>query len=304
MYCEQILLGVSKMDRKNVKVYMKHLAAALKALNENNDTQRNFLSDEQITSLGPVIQRTLILVQALRVSTQKVIQKKRQNQEIDDEDIEQMKRDLAKVSDVATQVMELTGQLSDCFKDRAFPVVRDYAVDFFSKQLNQYDQLTEDELIDALCFFCDYIEHTQAHNDAKLVNEISQKFRQISEADPEAELNGVSQTICYGFGVFGINLPNGAFKELPYAVQRCKEIVRHEEAFSEDNLIITESTLGAIAKMAYNHMDGKLITHADLTGVLSKMPFTAFDGESCTSHRHLIDQWLQPTSHVHNGKVE
>ena len=73
MYCEQILLGVSKMDRKNVKVYMKHLAAALKALNENNDTQRNFLSDEQITSLGPVIQRTLILVQALRVSTQKVI---------------------------------------------------------------------------------------------------------------------------------------------------------------------------------------------------------------------------------------
>ena len=79
MYCEQILLGVSKMDRKNVKVYMKHLAAALKALNENNDTQRNFLSDEQITSLGPVIQRTLILVQALRVSTQKVIQKKRQN---------------------------------------------------------------------------------------------------------------------------------------------------------------------------------------------------------------------------------
>lgn len=72
-------------------------------------------------------------------------------------------------------------------------------------------------------------------------------------------------------------------------MQRCKEIVRHEEAFSEDNLIITESTLGAIAKMAYNHMDGKLITHADLTGVLSKMPFTSFDGESCSSHRHLID---------------
>jgi len=33
------------MDRKNVKLFIKHLAEGLKALNETNDTQREFLSD-------------------------------------------------------------------------------------------------------------------------------------------------------------------------------------------------------------------------------------------------------------------
>jgi hypothetical protein len=42
------------------------LAESLRALNESNETQRNFLNDEQILSLGPVIKRTLDLVTALR----------------------------------------------------------------------------------------------------------------------------------------------------------------------------------------------------------------------------------------------
>jgi len=42
------------------------LAESLRALNESNETQRNFLSDEQIVSLGPIIKRTLDLVTALR----------------------------------------------------------------------------------------------------------------------------------------------------------------------------------------------------------------------------------------------
>jgi hypothetical protein len=81
-------------------------------------------------------------------------------------------------------------------------------------------------------------------------------------------------------------------------------ICQGDDAFSEDRIICTESTLGALAKIAYNHLDGKVIGYDDLLAVFSKMPFTSFENESTTSHRLLIEQWNQPMSHVHNGKVE
>lgn len=87
-----------------------------------------------------------------------------------------MKEDLAKVSKIASQVMELTGQLVEIFKNRAFGVVRDNALGFFAKQLELYQDLTEDELLDMLCFFCDYVENTDANKDIQSVNQIASKF--------------------------------------------------------------------------------------------------------------------------------
>ena len=133
VYTDSIAMYLNKMDKKNVKLSVQMLAETLKALNENNDTHREFLSDAQISSLGPLIKRTLDLVTALRQASKKVIQTKQQNREIDAEDEEKLKKDLAKVSDVACQVMELTGQLVEVFKNRAYAVVRDNAVQFFAR---------------------------------------------------------------------------------------------------------------------------------------------------------------------------
>ncbi len=77
------------------------LAESLKALNETNEVHRDFLSDQQIKEIGPIIKRTLDLVTALRKATKKVIENKKKHHEIDEEDIEKVKQDLAKVSNVA-----------------------------------------------------------------------------------------------------------------------------------------------------------------------------------------------------------
>ncbi len=55
--------------------------------------------------------------------------------------------------------------------------------------------------------------------------------------------------------------------------------------------------------MAYNHLDGKSITNADLVGVLSRMPFTSFENENVSSHSLLIDQYLTPSSVVHSKSL-
>lgn len=149
---------------------------------------------------------------ALRQATLKVIQKQKINQEIDEEDIERMKADLAKVSGVASQVMELTGQLVEIFKNRAFAVVRDNALQFFAKQLEMHNEITEDELLDALCFFCDYVENTDANKDVATLSQLSAKFVEIGLKEDQDD--SITQTVCYGFGVFAYNLPNGEFKVL------------------------------------------------------------------------------------------
>jgi hypothetical protein len=180
MFTSQIMAALGKMDKKNAKTYLKYFAESLKALNRNNESNREFLTDEQIQSLGPILKRTLDLVTALRAASIRVMQKQKQNQEIDEEDIEKMRTDLAKISKIATQVMELTGQLVEIFKNRAFAVVRDNALPYFSKQLESYKDLTEDELLDALCFFCDYVENTDAQNDQVSLNFLAQRFYEIS----------------------------------------------------------------------------------------------------------------------------
>lgn len=73
VFVAQIEDGLTKMDKKVVKLYLKQLAASLKAMNETNDFQREFLNDAQINAMGPLIKRTLDLVTALRMATKKVI---------------------------------------------------------------------------------------------------------------------------------------------------------------------------------------------------------------------------------------
>ena len=52
------------------------------------------------------------------------------------------------------------------------------------------------------------------------------------------------------------------------------------------------------------HLDNKVISNGDLCNVFERMPFTAYDDENKNSHSHLIRQFAEPTSHVHNSKVE
>ena len=91
---------------------------------------------------------------------------------------------------------------------------------------------------------------------------------------------------------------------LAQAVGVCKHILQDEEAFEEDNIVCTESTMGALAKIAYKHMDGTNVTSADLVGVLSRMPFTADETEAMSSHRILIEEAMNPNSAVHEAGVK
>jgi len=137
-----------------------------------------------------------------------------------------------------------------------------------------------------LCFFCDYIENTDAAKDIQSVNQIATKFIEVANYTDQHDY--IVQTICYGLGVCGASLPNGQFKVLKEAVDLCRVFVQGADAFSEERIIGTESTFGALANMSYNHLDNSIIGNSDLAGIFSKMPFTAYEDENKNAHRRLL----------------
>ena len=74
-----------------------------------------------------MIKGSLDLVTELRQAHHQVLAQSKKMFDMDEEDLEQIKEELAKVGNLASQVMEVTGQLCDIFKDAAFETVRDNA---------------------------------------------------------------------------------------------------------------------------------------------------------------------------------
>lgn len=88
---------------------------------------------------------------------------------------------------------------------------------------------------------------------------------------------------------------------LQTAVMFVKRAIQKPDAFDEENMITTENSLGALAKLCYAHMDGSVLSEGDLISVLHRMPFTSDENESMTSHRILFDQIENPASVINTN---
>ncbi len=91
------------------------------------------------------------------------------NIEIDEEDEETFKENLAKISAASTYVMEISGQLVLNFKEQVANVVKQNFLNHFAINLENCKKLSESELLDATCFFCDFIEYSH-HTDVAMMS--------------------------------------------------------------------------------------------------------------------------------------
>ena len=117
MYVEQLQKALGRHDDKTTKILIKSLANNLRALGSTNEQNTQFLTQEQINALGPILKDTLELVSSLKAAHKTLIQQTKATYEIDEEDIEKIKDEMAGVGRVASQAMELAGQLVEKFKD-------------------------------------------------------------------------------------------------------------------------------------------------------------------------------------------
>lgn len=57
-------------------------------------------------------------------------------------------------------------------------MVKDNLMNYFALNLNDYSTLSESELLDATCFFCDFVEYAY-HSDIMMLIELVVKFTEI-----------------------------------------------------------------------------------------------------------------------------
>lgn len=188
---------------------------------------------------------------------------------------------MAQIGKVASQVMELSGQLVEKFKDSALPVIESSSKAYWATALQNHGELAEEELLDVLCFWCDFVDNTSFKNDASAVAQLTQKFLEVISDEKHAESDLIKHTVSYGLGAFGFVLPKEAFQPfLARSVGMIKGITMRDEAFSAENMEATENAMGALVKIAYKHMDGTNVTEADLSGVMGFMPFKSDECEA------------------------
>ena len=78
---------------------------------------------------------TLALMTSLKAAHKTVIEQSKSTYDIDEEDLERLRDELAKVGRVTSQVMELSGQLVEKFNDQALAIVTDNCKDYWATQL-------------------------------------------------------------------------------------------------------------------------------------------------------------------------
>ena len=130
--------------------------------------------------LGPLLSKILEKVRTAKAATFEDIKQAKQGYDIDEEDLHKVEEELTKVSSVASYVMEISGQLVTNYGPEINDFVGQYIRNFFAINLENYQDLSESELLDATCFFCDYVEYT-CHADQMMMYELALKFIEIFE---------------------------------------------------------------------------------------------------------------------------
>jgi len=132
----------------------------IKTLNEDNKAHKNYLGETQFAVLGPLLGKVLNIVKEAKGASMKLFSGGKKNFVMDEEDLEKIKEELGKICRASTFVMEVSGQLTLNFGSQVSNLVKTHFLNFFALNLNAYKTLTESELLDATCFFCDFIQYS------------------------------------------------------------------------------------------------------------------------------------------------
>jgi hypothetical protein len=117
-----ITTATQKEDLKEIKMLLKHLWLIIRGLNEKNTETVNYTTIDQMNALGQLMNKVLNLVTSAKAESMKLMNNK--HVEIDEEDLELLKEQMAKLSAASTYVMEISGQLNLNFKETTTDMVK------------------------------------------------------------------------------------------------------------------------------------------------------------------------------------
>lgn len=121
-----------------------------------------------------------------------------------------------------------------------------------------------------------------------MMTELNTKFLEIFN---NTDSTDVKQTLSYGMGFFAMYIPSDTYQGalLPLVFTALNSVVSAPEAFSEDNVVATESALGALGRVIYFQRENNIINEQVVNTFLSKLPLTNEEEEAQKSHQLLFE---------------
>ena len=106
-------------------------------------------------------------------------------------------------------------------------------------------------------------------------------------------------------GVFAQFCPVQLFSSmLPKVFNALNSMISDKDAFTDNNVVATESALGALGRVIYFHRENKLITDNVVNTFLTKLPLTNEVEEAQKSHNLFLEQILKNNQNVFNASTK
>ena len=94
---------------KELKLLFKYFFMNCRTINEENKSVKNYMDEQSFSVLGPLLNKALELVKVAKIDTITSMNVQKAGLEVDDEDMETMKEELAKICSASTYIMEISG---------------------------------------------------------------------------------------------------------------------------------------------------------------------------------------------------
>ena len=216
-----------------------------------------------------------------------------------EEDIDDFWEDVERIDKILSYIMEITGVLLRTMPEVVSDSVLNKFVAFYAKLIADVPSAKDYEIVTALCFFVDCVEHGQPALVEQVITHLPEKFIQvmaIQKALPSHdEINqDLVQTCVYGMGVLAQKMPAGNFPQND--VLAVIEWILSSDFKTETGLVAksAENAISSLGKCIYCHGGSNEL----IESFLGRLPLTTDTEEAPPTHNLLFQQIIAQNPNI------
>ncbi|CAG9323812.1 unnamed protein product [Blepharisma stoltei] len=214
----------------------------------------NAVPSAAVIGLGAAHELSSILANSVREVFNRKIERGREKEKLADmelyeEEITEIEDDENADDSVLQKVMEIVGKMLKSFKTQFQPIFLEYFKNLYGELLYK-PNATENEILYAICVFCDYVEFT---GDLIAIDGNSPVLEQLIKNCYQVNVD-IRQTSAYGLGLAAQFGDRAIFRRyLQETLKALNYIISLPDCKSEQLFVSTECAVGALGKIAIFH---------------------------------------------------
>lgn len=231
---------------------------------------------------------------------------------MDQQDLEDLEEDIETVDKGIRHVMELSGFLLQNMGEQISGHIATTLLPLYASVLMSPADKKSYELIDAVCFICDCMEHGGPAIYGQIQGQAGEKFLQIigmekSKSPPDFDL---VQSCVFGLGLLAQKQPVGQFKELQGTLAVIEQMLQFTGLDSLDDdqkdsfKFMKDNAISSLTKIVIFQQDGSHVNDTHTQTLLKLLPITHDVEEAADLHSLFLAQIINSNATFAKNKEE